>query len=301
MADFSTPFGSTSDKRLPTSDEKTNGMQCGPADRTLFNGLFNRLEAEMNSIVQEAGTEATDGSNDAVVTAINALISAATGGNPAGYVLMSQVRSRLPIFPEIINADGRIVISSPSTGVIRIPGGVDFVHRGVFNVTTTQTDLNTDASKTYHIRWNPTDGFTLNDLASNVYNSGSASETSDVFDSTYDDMLISRVVTNSSNVATITNLSNKHQLKTSGEMVVPAQTYEVTSPSALQNYEPVELNWARKPLAWMSSGTDLTMESGSVTGETNMGAKSIDRYKIGVFWQRKETPGASYIAYVAGV
>ena len=69
------------------------------------------------------------------------------------------------------------------------------------------------ANKTYHLRWNPTDGFTLEDLADSGYNPSVLAEADTAFDSSYDDMLICRVVTNASNVATITNLVNKVRME----------------------------------------------------------------------------------------
>ena len=208
MANFSTPFGNNSGRRLPTADEKVNGFPCGPADQTLFNGLFHRLESELGNLITHAGLTGSDADYSQVRKAIEALISAATGGGDvSNYLLMTQARTRLPIYPEVVSTDGKINISAPATGTVRVPGNVDLVHRGIFTVTSAETDFTTQANKTYHVRWNPTDGFTLNDLSSATYNPSAAAETSTVFDSTFDDMLLSRVVTNSSNVATFTKLS----------------------------------------------------------------------------------------------
>lgn len=219
MADFSIPFAngaSADDRRYPTVDEKVSGFLCGPADRALFNGVLHRIESELQSIISEAGIPGDDTAHNRTLLAIQAMIEAALATieppdepDLSPFLTMLQARARLPIFPEVLNVDGRIVVTAPATGTIRLPGGVTFMHRGIFPVTTVQTDFATDASKTYHLRWNPTDGYVLRDLASGTYNPSTLAETDPSFDSTYDDMLIARIITNSSNVAMITNLANK--------------------------------------------------------------------------------------------
>jgi hypothetical protein len=172
MADFDPPFANSAEKRMPNASERENGMPCGPAMQALFNGLFNNLQGQFKHLGDQAGVS-PNGENDHTFNfrAIEALISAATGGGDTSqYLLISQARARLPIFPEILSADGRMNVISPASGTVRVPGGVDFMHRGIFPATTVETDFGTDASKTYHIRWNPTDGLSLNDLASGTYN-----------------------------------------------------------------------------------------------------------------------------------
>ena len=55
-------------------------------------------------------------------------------------------------------------------------------------------------------------GFALKDLGDVAYNPAALAEDNPAFDSTYDDMLVARIVTDASNVATITNLANKDAL-----------------------------------------------------------------------------------------
>lgn len=247
MADFDPPFGQDGERRLPTTTERENGFLCGPADRELFTGLFHRIEAEIGEVIGHAGIIPTDERNTLLREAIEALIAAATGGGTAeDYILMTQARSRLPFFPEALTSDGRIAVTSPATGTVRLPGGTIFQHRGIYRATTVQTDFLTDASKTYHLRWNPTDGFTLKDLASLAYNPTAAAETSAAFDSTFDDMLVARVISNSSNVATITNLVNRDRL--ASRLNMQGQNWRATN----RTQEKVgdfsgTLNWARTP------------------------------------------------------
>lgn len=271
MADFDVPFGQDSERRFPTSTERENGFPCGAADQSLFNGLIWQLQAELGAIHDEAGIAGDDSTSSTTVDAILALIAAATGGNPAGYVLMTQARARLPVYPEVLNTDGRIVVTAPSTGTVRLPGGVDFLHRGIFSVTTAQTDFLTDPSKTYHLRWDQVNGFRLIDTASGTYNPTALVETNAAFDSTYDDMLIARVITNSSNVATITNLANKARLR----LMVEKTTVEVTAaPTGAVSYT---CNFARTPRAYLSE-TDVSPASDPNAEHIIGFTRTVNRY-----------------------
>ncbi len=215
--DFNPAWANKAERRAPTDAERDNGFPCGPASRPLFNYLFNLLEGNMGYAAAQQGV-ASLGNGDLTVLhrTLAAAIAAAIGpsGNPdlSNFVLMNQARARFPIYPEVLNTDGRITMVSPGSGVVRIPGGVDFLHRGIGLITTSQTDYNTDPSKTYHARWNPIDGFALKDLASPGYNPTALAETNATFDSKYDDMLIARIITNAGNVATIDSLANKDRL-----------------------------------------------------------------------------------------
>ena len=248
--DFDPPFADSADIRMPTDNEADNGFPCGPADQRLFNGLINRLEGNIGHVAAQAG-EAPAQANDHTLLwrSIVALIAAATGetsgGDTSNFVLFTQARARLPFYPEVLNTDGRIVITSPGVGQIRIPGGVDFLHRGIGLVTTSHTDINTDARQTYHLRWNPTDGYALKDLSSGVYNPGPEAETHTKFDSTFDDMLIARIVTNVGNVPTITNLANKNKL--SGTWTKATKEQQGGGTWTGLPHLTANIDWARSP------------------------------------------------------
>lgn len=295
MADFNTPFASQAGRRNPTSDEKINGFPCGPADQTLFNGLFHRLESEIGNVISFAGLTPSDADLSQLRKSIVALIDAATGGGDTdSYLLMSQATARLPIYPEMLTEDGKINVSSPATGLVRVPGGIEFLHRGINQISTEETDFNTQSSKTYHLRWNPVDGFSLKDLSNGSYNPGAAAETSTAFDSGYDDILIARVITNSSNVASITNLVNKSVMTASGFHIGPGAFgangtgYELALPSDITHFLPIELNWARKPQVYLSNVHDLYMygTASAYSGQERVfGVNARSRYTIAVYAQ----------------
>ena len=282
MADFDPPFAISGERRLPTTTEQANGIPCGPLDRTLFNGIFHLLNGNIGRVIAEAGITGPDGDLTKLFRAIQTLIASATGSDPSDpldtsqFVTFPQARARLPIYPEVLNADGRIVCTSPGTGQVRVPGGVNFLHRGIWLVTTSQTDIATDASKTYHLRWTPADGIVLRDLASGTYNPGTLPESDPTFDSTYDDMLIARVVTNSSNVPTVTNLANKAQLSDiqvlDGTRITPAggdgTRYTFSS----------TLNWARTPKFLHSVRRIADPSSGGIRRDEDVESLAVTRY-----------------------
>lgn len=264
MADFA-PFSFDGDKRFPDATEREQGFPCGPADRKLFNGLYHRIEAELREVITFAGITPSDSDLTQVRQAIQAMILLALagigdddtgsgGGGPvidtSQFVLMGQARSRLPIFPIVQNTTGKMPVSSTGAGNVRIPGTVTFLHRGIFPVQTVQTDLATSASKTYHLRWNPTDGFVLRDLSDNSYNPTVSAETDSRFDSAYDDMLVARVVTNGANIPTITTLVNRDRLAQSG-FIVGQNRSDVNGGPNVPDYASFTLDtvydWARTP------------------------------------------------------
>jgi hypothetical protein len=251
MANFNPPFASTGDKRLPSSTERNLGFPCGPADQALFNQMHFAVEAEIGNVISYAGIAMTSDRYTQLREAITALIAAATGaGDTTDYLLMSQARARLPIMPEVLNIDGRIVVTQPATGTVRLPGGVTFLHRGVFPITTAQQDFTTVASKTYHLRWDySTNTFRLRDLADIAYNPTTAPETNNNFDSSPDSMLVARVITSAANVATITNLSNLVRLEKFEYKTGPGTIINTGNNLDGVMYSTVfSLNWARYPM-----------------------------------------------------
>lgn len=164
---------------------------------------------------------------------------------PAGLGALYNLLLNNPVFPEVLTSDGKFDLSTPGAGTFRIEAGTQFVHRGAFTYTTVLTDLPTVAGKTYHARWSPSLGFTLEDLSSGAYNPSVLSETNEVFDTTKDDMLVARVVTSAGNVLTITPLVNFDRLNfasgAGGSMLDPS----TNDARALFNFT---LNWARTPV-----------------------------------------------------
>lgn len=253
-------FNNEENVRYPTATEREQGYPCGPADQRLFNGMWHRIESEVGHVIDYAGLIGVDTDLTQLRQAIQQLILSAlaglvdTGSAPSidtsQFILIGQARARLPIFPEILNANAKIVVTAVSPGTIRVPAAVTFQHRGIFPIITVQEDFVTNANKTYHLRWRPAggglQGIALFDLADGVgYNVGLAAETDAKFDSTYDDMLVARVVTNGSNIATITPLENRNVLRR--EIIDAGAMTNPGTNDAVRTINPA-WNWARKPM-----------------------------------------------------
>jgi hypothetical protein len=207
-------------------------------------------QRELVNLIAYSGQTPDNADLDQVRKAIGILIAAATGGgDTADYLTMVQARARLPLFPEILTADGRINVLSPGAGSVMVPAGVSFQHRGIYPVGTSDYDeaartFATAANKTYHVRWTPADGFALKDVSDGGYNPTAAAETDAMFDSAYDDMLVARVVTSSGNVATITNLVNRNRLDF-GESYEAALIFQAGWATLAGSK--ATLSWARSP------------------------------------------------------
>lgn len=131
-----------------------------------------------------------------------------------------------PIYPEITSAGNVIAVTSASATVVI--GAGTWQHRGFNSYSTAQfasapLTFTTLASKTYHLFWDapgtglatpaatyPIGLFTLLDMTAT-----SPVETDPSYDSTYDHMMIARVVTNGGNVPTVTALVNRQSLSAS--------------------------------------------------------------------------------------
>ena len=280
MADFDPPFASVGGvNRSPTTDEQSDGFTCGPLDLPMMNRMFGRIEAELNAIQVEGGITPTEGDDTTVLQAILAIIAAATGeADTSGYVLFTQAQARLPIFPEVTTNSGVIAVTSPSTGTVRVPASAVILHRGIRPYTTAETDLATTLSKIYHLRWNPTDGFSLEDLADVGYNPTTAAEDDVAFDSSYDDVLISRIVTNSSNVATITNLVNKDRLRSRQNSTGASGALTANRNSAYS--ATATLNWARTPEIACIVGNVKTTGGSALEYANWISSRQLSRYAV---------------------
>lgn len=219
---YQAPFGSV-DPDAPYVDRNTpNAIQGSKVPAK----AIEHPQREIVEVIERAGLTPSEGS----VTQL--------------WEALQQLLKSFPIYPESLNSNGTFDLTSPSPGTIRVPAGVQFVMRGAELRTTEQTDLTTLSSKTYHVRWDKVNGFRILDLASVGYNPTSAAETSVAFDSDYDDVLVARVVTNGSNVATITNLVNKAKLAT--EVSKSLALADARTPATLTG-SGAAINWARKP------------------------------------------------------
>lgn len=198
---------------------------------TEVNAAFlNGLQEEVLAVIESAGIEPNKDIWTQLLEAIDKKIEA--------------VRVLLPIFPNTLTADGKFTVSQTGPGQISVAAGTTWIMRGGKSYTSALTPLNTAPSKLYHLRWIKDAGFQLFDIASLVYNPTALAEDNPAFDSSYDNMLVARVITDVSNVATITPLVNRPKLAI-------LQNKRIVTPGALnwtvRSGTSITLNWARTP------------------------------------------------------
>ncbi len=185
-------------------------------------------------------------------------------GEQPGIVSLGDIDNRLlalirnnPTYPEIQTADNRLALTDDGAGIVKVDTAQTWIWRGLIQLSADDFDLAdrsfaTAAKKTYHLRWNapgtgnatamtdwPNGRFELADLTG-----ATPSEDDLIYDSTFDRMLIARIVTDSANVATITTLINKALLNFSAP--VHGVLILANAQNSRSEYS-VDLNWSRTP------------------------------------------------------
>lgn len=249
--DYVQPLGEA-DPNAPYKDRNTGAGE--PGSRVPAKAIENPQREIVNAIIA-AGLDPDPARVDQLAEAIEQMIAQAlgSGSNPLND-LLAILRARNPVFPTINNTGNVFSLSVPSIGVVRIPAGISITHRGCFNDVTAQQDFNTVANKTYHLRkrWFGTPGWFLVDVFDAGYNPGALAETDAAFDTTFDDMISHKVVTDASNVATITQLVNRDRLARS-ERLSGSITDAGTGKRQLAATS--QLAWSRSPLLRMVTGS----------------------------------------------
>lgn len=247
----------------PNASYKDRNTAAGQPGSRVPAPAVEHVMREVVAVIVDAGITPSGEDLTQLLQAIDLKISAITGeGDGALYVLMEALRSRNPIFPEVVSADGSFNLSTPALGTVRIPAGIQIVHRGCFSDTTVQQDLATAPNKTYHLRKNWSTGWSLKDVADAGYNPSALPEGHATFDTSYDDMITHRIVTNASNVATIANLKNKDRLAIHAG-VTGTNFVEANGGNSRADFL-LELNWARTPKTRSFSMTGVAATDGVV-------------------------------------
>lgn len=194
-----------------------------------------------------------------------------------------------PIYPEVNETDNKFTVNNLGGGVIQIAASMNWIWRGWMNLSsdsfadTSGNRRHTHvANKTYHLRWHapgtgdatpeatyPNGRFVLEDLADAGYNPSALAETSSGFDTTYDDMLIAKIVTNGSNVPTITELVNEARILenvtasntptspgTNGSSISFSATFDLSrTPKALAAFRLTQFEESVPPIDWDVGGS----------------------------------------------
>lgn len=157
--------------------------------------------------------------------------TAGAGGLAVSPDNLSGILANLPIHADFRTSDGRLVLT-PGAGNVVVTGA-SILWRGwkLFDLAALSAPnrtFATAANKTYHLRWDapgtglatpaanyPNGRLSLRDLADAAYNPGALGEADVTFDTSYDSLLVARVITNGANAATISALANKSFLRAS--------------------------------------------------------------------------------------
>lgn len=244
---FGQPLGTPWVNGNPATGERgsvTNAMAIDHAQEEIVNAIIGL------GLIPDAGDRTQ------LRKAIQNAIAAATGGgDPTLYATVAMLRASLPHYPEVETPDGKLSALSPSAGTIFLIGTGSIKHRGLLTfqiseIAELDRTFATLPSKTYHLRWRPSTGFGLFDIADAAYNPTGLAETATAFDSGFDDMLAFRIVTDANNVATIVALENRDRLwfdyfaqQTTGWSIVTG----INSWALQFANVPIPLNWARTP------------------------------------------------------
>lgn len=208
--------------------------------------------------------------------------------------------SKLPIHAEVKTADGRFTLTANAGSVVL--SGAAILWRGwkefdLAALSLGNRTLATAASKTYHLRWDapgtglatpavsyPNGRLSLRDLADVAYNPSVLAEDDGTFDSTFDSVLVSRVVTNGANVATITALANRAALRAAASR---SPTKPASSLSATHSTD-----WGRTPQIAI---TDINPPGGNRDTDIQITQSQRTRYATVMLaqgWSDEQSGGA---------
>lgn len=203
------------------------------------------------------------------------------------WALAMMALDRLPIYPEIDTAGNTLSVTA-TTGQVVVGADQVFRHRGHRVINTSDTvagsrTFATVANKTYHLRWTWANGagnYSLVDMTA-----ASPVETDATYDSTYDMMLIARVVTNGANLPTVTSLINRNRL--SDTIFDAGNATSFGSGNGATRTVSIEINWARRPRVHARNWNSLQVLNSAAFGGSDVhdhdeGISSLvlTRYKI---------------------
>jgi hypothetical protein len=265
-----------------TSPEEQDGTKIKAS-------FMNRVSAQLRRAIRGMGIAEDNENDDMLLEAIKKAGSTST--------IINQFAAYLPMFPEIQTVDGKMALTA-STGQIVINAGQTWLHRGAFQKSTDDYDIpartfSTVANNTYHLRWkwngpSTAPAFYLRDLADAGYNPGGDAEAHVKFDTTFDDMLIAKIVTNGANALTVTPLVNKVTLALDltynggGSAIYPGNIPlgpDGVVPGSFQSPTHA-INWSRRPtIQWQeyslqATDDDVSPDSGPLADYIHMRFKA---------------------------
>jgi hypothetical protein len=243
--DYIPPLNSTPTEENPRPPNVDGNLAAGQRGSYPSGRALEHPMREILSVIEAAGLTPAENNLGQLLQAIQTLV-AGVGGDPVTF-------GYNPVYPHV-TVNGGVVSVSGTNGQVVVNAGQTFIHRGGTLMTLDDFDLGertfaTVASKTYHLRWRFNAGtplLVLVDVADGTYNPTAKAEADIAFDTTFDDMLIARVVTNGSNDTTVTALKNLSHLAAS--FAKTSKEWR-TSPASWDGMPILTgtVNWARTP------------------------------------------------------
>jgi|GEM_PF-1699344 len=195
------------------------------------------------------------------------------------------------VFPEIETADAKLLITDNADGTLTIDAAQTWLWRGVFRFSSDDINLagrtvTTVANKTYHVRWHapgtgtaaPVETYPNGRIELVDITAAAPPEGDETYDTTYDKMLVARIVTDGANAATITALANKAALSLKAAYDTTSVAY---GDNAYGKSFTTSLEWGRRPAlhsfdfhAYCNNPVNAWSQGGSQKILTNTG----DRY-----------------------
>lgn len=172
--------------------------------------------------------------------------------------------ANMPIYPEILQKDNKLKIKQTEDTLTVEPNQI-FIIRGWNKINTnnyieSERTFSFTSEKTYHLRWNKINGFTLYDLEDRNYNSNELAETDKVFDTQYDDMLCACIINGRVLSLRNGNVLNKHYSGTLnkditldtamnivGSISLPLNWSRTVTTDLLSKVRQGKLNWQESP------------------------------------------------------
>jgi hypothetical protein len=236
---YQAPIGASDPDQPYIDGNASTGTEGSPVPAAAIEHPMREI---INAIVA-GGEEPDETKQDQLATVIAKLLSKAVD------------LSAMPLYPEIMTADNRLRITD-LIGSIEINSSQSWLIRGAELRNTDEYSViertfNYEENKTYHLRWNKSEGFVLKDLDDSLYNIAAKPETDMNFDSSYDDMLIARVITDETNSATITKLINVNDLQLSATVQESASIRTGATGGWIWQTS-IALEWSRTPLFVMA-------------------------------------------------
>ena len=197
-------------------------------------------------------------------------------------------------YPYIVSKTQRLELIQHGAWKIEIDRGQIFNWRGTWNINTgafseSERSFDLAPSATYHLRWQPSDGFLLFNLNDVTYNPQGLAESSAVFDTTFDDMLIAKIITDEQGITEIITFRNTQRLLVQWLSNQPSKIQASSTGAAFYDSTSVanlSLQWSRTPCVYWQgvSGLDYGSNYRASLGIINL----YNRCRFGVRATREE-------------